>query len=85
MMDILAPEGVTIDINIYATSPSTGMSAAIKLGGMKGLNLFEGERSAEALLARFPPVVDDWRLMTTAEIKDYNEEQEPTDDEDDDY
>lgn len=71
MMEIVAPEGITIDINIYATSPSAGVEAVIKLGGMRGLKPFEDDLSAETLLQRFPPIIDDWRLMTADEIKEY--------------
>lgn len=74
MMDgiIHAPDGITFDINVYATAVEAGLDASIRLGGLRAMAPFDGAIfDKEALLARFPPMDGGWRLMTREEIAEY--------------
>lgn len=78
---IQAPDGITFDINVYATAPGAGIDARIKLGGLRAVAPFDsgGVFDGAALLARFPPMDGGWRLMTREEIIEYLKEDDSED------
>jgi hypothetical protein len=72
-----APEGVSIDIQLYLTSDKTHLNTRITIEG--ALQLAAGEHVSEEAQKVFQEpnlakLADDWRLMTRAEIAAYQKE-----------